>query len=51
MQPLDLPVARREQHAFEQRRSHAAALPRPFDTQGRLGVTRVLEQAQLGGAA
>jgi hypothetical protein len=31
MQVLDLPVARREQHAFEQRRSHAAALPRPLD--------------------
>jgi hypothetical protein len=28
MQVLDLPVARREQHAFEQRRSDAAALPR-----------------------
>ena len=51
MQPLDLPVARREQHAFEERRSHAVALPRSLDAQGCLGVTRALELAQLGRAA
>ena len=51
MQVLDLPVARREQHALEQCRSHAAALPRPLDAQRRLGFAGARKQAQLGSAA
>ena len=51
MQPVDPPVAGREQEVFEQRRSHALALPCPLDAQGHLGVARRLEQAQLGRAA
>src|SRR5262245_37723300 len=51
VQLLDLPVAGREQHALEQRRSRAAALPPPLDAQGRLGFARMLKQAQLGRTA
>ena len=51
MQPVDPPVAGREQEVLEQRRSHALALPCSLDAQGHFGVARRLEQAQLGPAA
>jgi hypothetical protein len=52
MQPLDLLVAGGEQHAFEQRRPYAAALPCPFDAQGHLGFTcKTLDERIGHGAA
>src|SRR5262249_24015334 len=49
-QPLDLPVAGREQHALEQRRSRAAALPPPLfgiEAQQMLAVKLGFAEPQL----
>src|SRR6266511_5276212 len=51
MQPLDLAVAGREQHTFEQLRSHAMALPSILDAECCFRLACGFEQAQLGRTA